>query len=225
MNRIPCFSYDRMSRGRQQWYALMWVNEPRSGLGLCLLGSVATVIRSKTFFSANTILVTFPLDLCAFFYWSAGRPRVSVQVIIRNPQQNGYPALKTALRWLASLQDFAASMPATGGTHCRPPDPRLASLCAGWKKLGKRALCRAQVATQTPTNIPAAVFFPDSERSRLRRVNGEYNLRRNSESRRCTSMVALMNTGPLLLGGGAGRLSALPDRTQLPQPLRPSRAA
>jgi hypothetical protein len=30
---------------------------------------------------------------------------------------------------LASLQDFAASMPATGGTHCRPPAPRLASLC------------------------------------------------------------------------------------------------
>ncbi len=29
----------------------------------------------------------------------------------------------------ASLQDFAASMPATGGTHCRPPDPRLAFLC------------------------------------------------------------------------------------------------
>jgi hypothetical protein len=30
-----------------------------------------------------------------------------------------------------SLQDFAASIPATGGTHCRPPDTRLASLCAG----------------------------------------------------------------------------------------------
>lgn len=30
---------------------------------------------------------------------------------------------------LASLQDFAASLPATGGTHCRPPDSRLAFLC------------------------------------------------------------------------------------------------
>src|SRR5207245_7131144 len=40
---------------------------------------------------------------------------------------------------LASLQDFAASMPVTGGTHCRPPDPRLASLCAAQRKMTVRA--------------------------------------------------------------------------------------
>jgi len=39
------------------------------------------------------------------------------------------PFVYRAWRRSASLQDFAASMPATGGTHCRPPDPRLASLC------------------------------------------------------------------------------------------------
>jgi hypothetical protein len=32
----------------------------------------------------------------------------------------------TLLPW---PQNFAASLLATGGTHCRPPDPRLASLC------------------------------------------------------------------------------------------------
>jgi len=42
----------------------------------------------------------------------------------------GIPALERS-RWFTSLEDFAASMPATGGTHCRPPDLRLAFLCAG----------------------------------------------------------------------------------------------